>query len=218
MKKLFFMAAAALAVTLSSCGGSKQVANNGGGYYPNQYPVQPVQQPAQPNGGNPFVGGAYEAPCQVLDTKDHFAATGIYRGSSMQMGELQKYAQRNAISIIREKFHHSYKGMVSEYSSSIGNNRGNDIANKIESAGDQIIDIMLNDAYASCVKYSSVFDDGTVQCYVAIEIPKGEIAEKVSKKVADVLTEDEKEKINFNEYNYRKQMEERMKNYKEEKQ
>ena len=54
-----------------------------------------------------------------------------------------------------------------------------------------------------------------IECYVAIEISKEELAEKVSKKVSDVLTDEEKEKINFNEYNYRKQMEERMQNYKE---
>ncbi len=201
MKKLFFMAATALAVTLSSCGGAKQMTYSGG----------PTKSK------NPF-GETFEAPCQVYDTKNDFAATGIYRGSSMQMGELQRYAQNNAKQLVREKFRHSYKGMISEYSSSFGNNRGNDIANKIESAGDQILDIIMNDIAATCVKYSEVFDDGTCQCYVAIQVPKEVIAEKVAQKVADVLTEDEKEKINFNEYNYRKQMEERMKNYKEEKQ
>ena len=55
-----------------------------------------------------------------------------------------------------------------------------------------------------------------VECYVAIEIYKEELAEKVSKKVADILTDEEKERINFNEYNYRKEMEERMNKYKEE--
>lgn len=200
MKKLFFMAATALVVTLSSCGGAKQV-------------VGGQAQKSQ----NPF-GETFSVPCEVYDTKSDFAATGIYRGSSYQKGECQLNALENAKQMVYAKYHHVYNGMISNYSSSIGNNRGNDISTKLERAGDQVVKAILNDIYAECVKFSAVADDGMIECYVAIKVPKGEIAEKVSKKVADVLTEDEKEKINFNEYNYRKQMEERMKNYKEEKQ
>lgn len=200
MKKLFIFASMIGAMLLASCGGSKQVASGN-----------------TTKSENPF-GETYEAPCQVYDTKDNFAATGIYRGSSMQPGELQDNAQELAKRLIRGKFSHSYKGMISDYSSTTGNNRGNDIATKLERAGDQILDIVMNDIAAKCIRYSKVFDDGTQICYVAIEVPKEVLAEKVTKQVADVLTEDEKEKINFNEYNYRKQMEERMKNYKEEQQ
>ena len=80
------------------------------------------------------------------------------------------------------------------------------------------MDVILNDAMAVCQKFSAVQADGMIECYVAIKIPKGEIAEKVARKVADVLTDEEKEEIGFQEYNYRKQMEERMKNYKAENQ
>ncbi len=157
-------------------------------------------------------------PCgEFHDTKEKFAATGIYRGSSYQKGQCHLNAIANAKAVIREKYHHSYQGMISDYSSTIGNNRGNDIATKLERAGDVVINAILNDAFEVCTKFSAVQDDGMIECYVAIEIYKEEIAEKVSKQVADVLTKEEKEQINFNEYNYRKQMEERMKNYKEEK-
>lgn len=164
---------------------------------------------------SPF-GEVYSMPCgEFRDTPEKFAAVGIYRGSSYQKGECHLNAIANAQAVIREKYHHSYKGMISNYNSTIGNNRGNDIATKLERAGDVVLDAVLNDAYEVCLKFSKVFDDGMIECYVAIEIQKGELAEKVAKKVSDVLTEEEKEKINFNEYNYRKQMEERMKNYKE---
>ena len=155
-------------------------------------------------------------PCgNVKDTPEKFAAVGIYRGSSYQKGDCHLNAISNAQGIIREKYHHVYKGMISNYSSTVGNNRGNDIATKLERAGDVVLDAMLNDAYEVCTKFSNVFDDGMIECYVGLEIPKGELAEKVSQKVADVLTDEEKEKINFNQYNYRKQMEDRMKNYKD---
>lgn len=168
-----------------------------------------------PTSATPF-GEVYSMPCgTVKDTPEKFAAVGIYRGSSYQKGECHLNAIANAQAIIREKYHHAYKGMISNYNATIGNNHGNDISAKLERAGDAILDIMLNDAYEVCTKYSGVFDDGMIEYYVGLEILKGELAERVSKKVAEVLTDEEKEQIKFNEYNYRKQMEERMRNYKE---
>lgn len=198
-KKIFISALCLMALMLGSCGSKKQV----------------VAQ--EPKSGNPF-GETYSMPCgEFHDTPEKFAGVGIYRGSSYQKGEVHKNAIANAQGIIREKYHYAYKGMISDYSSTIGNNRGNDIATKLERAGDVILDIMLNDAYEVCSKFSSVQNDGMIECYVALEIPKGELAEKVAKKVADVLSQEEKERIRFDEYNYRKQMEERMKGYKESK-
>ena len=196
-KKIYASALCLMALVFASCGSQKQV----------------VAQ--SPTSNAPF-GEVFSMPCgEFRDTPEKFAAVGIYRGSSYQKGECPLNAIANAQAIIREKYHHSYKGMISNYSSTIGNNRGNDIETKLERAGDVVLDAVLNDAYEVCSKYSKVFDDGMIECYVAIEIQKGELAEKVAKKVADVLTDEEKEKIKFNEYNYRKQMEERMKNYKE---
>ncbi len=198
MKKLFCIISVFVTILFSSSCGSKQsVVNN------TQKNVAPF-------------GEMYDLPCSnVRDTPEKFAGIGIFRASYLQKGECHLNAIANAKAIIREKYHHVYKGMISNYSSTIGNNRGNDIATKLERAGDVVLNAMLDDAYEVCSKFSSVFDDGMVECYVGIEIYKGELAEKVSKKVADVLTDEEKERINFNEYNYRKQMEERMKNYKE---
>lgn len=199
MNKVLFILTSAILVIGSSFGSQKQVAAT-----------------QSSTGGSPF-GKTYSMPCEIKDSRDKFAATGIYRGSSYQKGECHLNAIANAQAIIREKYHHSYYGMISDYSSTIGNNRGNDIATKLERAGDAVIDIMLNDAFEVCSRFSDVFDDGMIECYVAIEIDKGEIATNVSKTVADVLTQDEKDRIKFDEYNFRKEMEERMKNYKEEK-
>lgn len=203
MKKMnFLVAIAAVCVCfLSACNASR----------PMSVPV------ASAGGGNPF-GETFTLPCEIYDTPTEFAATGVYRGSSYQKGECILNALENAKQQVYAKYHHSYKGMISNYSSTIGNNRGNDIATKLERAGDQVMDVILNDAMAVCQKFSAVQADGMIECYVAIKIPKGEIAEKVARKVADVLTDEEKEEIGFQEYNYRKQMEERMKNYKAENQ
>lgn len=194
--KSLILSAGIFALVLTSCGSKQQVASAGAS-----------SQAA------PF-GEVYSLPCgNYKDTKEKFAAVGIYRGSSYQKGECHLNAIANAKAIIREKFHHAYKGMISDYSQTIGNNRGNDIEAKLQRAGDAVLDMTLNDAFEVCSKFSNVFDDGMVECYVAIEIYKSDLTENVSKKVASVLTDEEKMRINFNEDSYRKQMEERLQNY-----
>lgn len=198
MKKTFFSIAAVVIVAVLniSCGTQNQLAK-------------------QNKAGSPF-GDVYEAPCTVYDTNEEFAATGIYRGSMNQKGEVHKYALQNAQSIIRMKIKHAYKGMVSDYSSSIGNNAGNDIEAKVTMAGDQIIDAVVNNTAECCVKYGSVADDGHIECYVAIKIAKNDLSEKIAKEVSNKLSDEEKMRINFNEALYREQMNKRFEQYKEE--
>ena len=52
---------------------------------------------------------------------------------------------------------------------------------------------------------------------MAIKVPKQALAAEVAKTVSDVLSPEEKEEINFEEYQYRKLMEQRFNEYKEEK-
>ena len=203
MKKMNFLVAIATVCVcfLSGCNASR----------PMSVPV------ASSGGGNPF-GKTFTLPCEILDTPTEFAATGIYRGSSYQKGECLKNALENAKQQVYAKYHHSYEGMISDYSSTVGNNRGNDIATKIERAGDQVVKAILNDIMTVCQEFGEVQADGMIECYVGIKVPKAEIAKKVAERVNDVLTDEEKEEIGFQEYNYRKQMEDRMKNYKAENQ
>lgn len=183
------------ALVLSSCGAKQAVAQS-----------QKTQ--------NPF-GETFEAPCQVYDTKQDFAASTSFRGSSMQRNEVQKNALLAAQDLIRLKMQHAYKGMVSEYSASVGNNRGNDVERKMNSAGDRIIDAIINETMQSCVRWSSIYDDGDIECYIAIEISKEETARRISQEVKDHLTQDEKDRIGFNEQVYREQMQKRFEEYKE---
>ncbi len=196
MKKIFYLAAIVIAV--ASCGATKKA----------------QMQTQQPAGTSPF-GPVSAMPCEVYDTPEEFAATGIYRGSSYQKGECQFYALENAKQLVYAKYHHTYEGLMSNYGSSYGTNNGNDIKAKMQRAGDAVVHAALNDITASCIRWSNVFDDGMVECYVAIKVSKEDLAGKVSKAIDDVLTPEEKEEIDFEEYQYRKQMQERMKEYKE---
>ncbi len=163
---------------------------------------------------NPF-GETFEAPCQVYDTKQDFAASTSFRGSSMQRNEVQKGALLAAQELIRLKMQHAYKGMVSEYSASVGNNRGNDVERKMTSAGDRIIDAIINETMQSCTRWSEIYDDGDIECYIAIEISKEETARRISQEVKDHLTQDEKDRIGFNEEVYREKMQKRFEEYQE---
>ena len=67
------------------------------------------------------------------------------------------------------------------------------------------------------MKFFAAGADGMVECYVGITVPKAMIAEQVTNAVSDVLTPEEKEAIGFDEFVYRKQMQERMAEYKDRK-
>ncbi len=193
MKKIMFTMAI-VAFALVSCGSSKSTASN--------------NPPAQ----SPF-GEVFEAPCTVYDTPEEFAATGIYRGSMNQKGEVHKYALQNAQAIVRQKIQHAYKGMLSDFSQSVGNNQGNDIITKVTQAGDQIIDAVVNNTSECCLRWGSVGADGHVECYVAIRISKADLSQKVAKEVENKLSDEEKMRIGFEESQYRQRMNEAFKEY-----
>lgn len=193
-KYLTLIVAGISAMTVLSCGGPK---------------IAVQEKPA-----NPF-GDVYEAPCTVYDTPEEFAATGIYRGSMNQKGEVHKHALHNAQNIIRMKARHVYKGMISDFEETLGNNGGNDIQTKVSMAGDQIIDAVIDNTSEFCTKFGTVADDGHIECYVAIKIPKSDLSEKIAEGISTILTDEEKMDIRFNEYLYRKELEKRFQNYKE---
>ena len=112
------------------------------------------------------------------------------------------------------KIKHAYKGMVSDFSQSIGNNQGNDIEAKVAMAGDQIIDAVVNNTSESCLRWGGVGDDGHIECYVAIKISKVDLAQKIATAVDNKLSQEDKLRIGFDEKVYRDNMEKRFENYK----
>jgi hypothetical protein len=199
MKK-FYVSIAVMAimagVMFMSCGGTKKVASAGA-----------------KSSGSPF-GDVYETPCTEHDDDDSFAATGISSGSKNRMDVLQTSALTNAQNIVRQKMKHAYKGAIDDYSNYIGNNSGSDAEAKVERAGTQIIDAVINNTKATCgPKFSSVDERGDVTCFVGIRVSNKAIADKI----VDHLSNDEELKIRFNEKNFREKMEENFKKFKEDK-
>jgi hypothetical protein len=165
----------------------------------------------KPTAGSPF-GEVYEAPCAEQDTDEYFVGLGIANGSKMRMDVLQTSALTNAQNVVRQKMQHAYKGAIDDYSNYMGNNMGSDAEVKVERAGTQIIDRMINDTRAWCgPKFSGVDDKGDVTCYIGIRINKGEVAQAIAKH----LSNDEELKIRFNEQEFRKRMDESFQKFKE---
>lgn len=198
MKKEMFISSMLLAGMLmfTACGASKSNAQN------------------NPTSNNPF-GETYSMPCEEYDSQTEFAATGIYKCSANQKGSAQMYALQNAQQLVRMKVKHSYKGMVSNFSETHGGNAGNDVQNKVVMAGDQAIDAVLNDTRATCVRYSGVDSRGDIECYVGIRVNKEQLAKEIAGRVNNVLSPEEKARIDFDEKNYREEMEKRFQDYKE---
>ncbi|MCQ2215399.1 MAG: hypothetical protein MJZ31_05715 [Bacteroidales bacterium] len=184
-KSIVYATICAVALMVSSCGGAKQV----------------VQQSKQ------AFGRTQTVPCFAPDTKDEFAATGIYMGSSRQKGECIKNALENAKQQVYAKFHHKYKGVIKDYSNTYGNNKGNDIESKLERGGKQALDVVLNDVQAWCTEFGDIQDDGMVECYVAIKVPKKQVAQETAKTIENLLTNDEKKMIDFHEDRFFKELE-----------
>ena len=166
---------------------------------------------------------SWELPCQMYDDDDYFAAVGMAAGSIDQKVELQKTALGNAQDICRQKVKQEYWDI---------------------DEGGRIVDTFINNAQAKCVKYSNITEDGKIEVYVGIRISKRELAEKIVNEVlieieenkinleefkyrqeekvekesgdeAVKLTEEEKAQLNFNEAEFRKEMEKSLKEYKE---
>jgi major membrane immunogen (membrane-anchored lipoprotein) len=190
------LAAMCAAVILTSCGGSKKVAATNKG------------------GESPF-GKVSEAPCTEHDTDEEFAATGIASGSKNRMDVLQTTALTNAQSIVRQKMQHAYKGVIDDYSSYMGNNSGSDAKAKVERAGTQLMEMILNDTKATCgPKFSNIDDKGDVTCFIGIRVNKKKIVEAVT----NHLSKDDDLQIRFEEQEFRKRMEESFKKFKEDQQ
>ncbi len=193
---LAFIAVAMMftSVVITSCGGSKQTTAD-----------------YKPVAGSPF-GEVYEAPCADKDTPEYFVGLGISNGSRNRMDVLQTAALTNAQNIARQKMQHAYKGMISDYSNYIGNNAGSDAEAKVERAGNQIIDRIINDTEAWCgPKFSGVDEKGSISCYIGIRISKKQVADAI----ANYVSNDEELKIRFNEQEFRKRMDEEFKKFKE---
>lgn len=153
-----------------------------------------------------------EPPCTLYDDDMVFTGTSTAYGSLAQEAVVRRAALTNAQNIARQKVKHAYQGMVSDYFNLVGNNNGNTARSNIEGAGDQIIDIIVNDTQEKCIRRSEEPDEkGNITYYIGIVINKKEAVDKI----ANALSKNDELDVRFKESNFRERMDEKFKNYKE---
>lgn len=163
---------------------------------------------------NPFEPGAYDVPCTVFDTPENFAATGIAAGPSTQKGAIQLVALKNAQDMVAMKIMHAVEGEVKSFFESVGNNAGNDFQQQTIGGMNTIITSIVNNTSASCgPRFSGVDARGNVECYIGILISK----ERVTNAVIDALSRSERQEIREAAEAFRRQMEEDLRRYRDEK-
>ena len=198
MKRIFFIMSVCVALLLVSCGGVKQMMTTN-----------------SQGGGSPF-GDTFEMPNAEIDTDDWFGASGVASGPKARIAEIYRTALTNGQNIIRQKMKHAYKGAVDDYMNAFGNNAGTDYQSKVETAGTQIIDVIVGETReVQKPKYSAVDDKGTITCFLGLRVYKKDLADKVADAVASVVSEDEKLSIRFQESQFREKMKQSFKDFKE---
>ena len=205
MNKIKFIALTAtlgLAITFTSCAGSKPAQNPAG----TESSAQQYSKPKQ-----------VSIPCFEFDTDEYITGWGEYKGSSAQLGKLVFEATERAKDNARQKLSGRFQGITKKYGGSWGNNQGNDLKDKVESGGKEIIDVVLNDARAACSSQDEVpGPDGHQSVYIGLRIYHKELASQLAAKIDDKLTQEEKMRIDFNAKKFADEVEAEFGKFKEE--
>jgi hypothetical protein len=210
MKKVYvkvaLVGAMMASVMVTSCGSSKQVA---------QTPQTAYQTPQPTSLPQPKADEVMDVPCWLADDDVVFAGTGQASGPKLQFATVQRSALTNAQNIVRQKVKNAYQGMASDYQNLIGDGNAVNAVSNFEAAGDQIIDVTINNTREKCLKQSGVDAKGYITVYVGIVVNKKETADKIADQTVKELSDDKELAIRFKESNYREKMEQKFKEYKD---
>lgn len=167
------------------------------------------------------LGESWELPCQMYDDDDYFTAIGIAKGDIDEKGRLQELALYDARRIVEWKVRPVYYSMGVMIAMKVNElltdkKKEDNITDKIRKAGDSVIKTTIKNAQAECVKYSGITEDGMIEAYVGIKISRRKLAEEMLREIRKVLSEEEKNRISFDEEIFRERMIEKLRQYNKE--
>ena len=151
-------------------------------------------------------------PCvdASMDDDEYFRDLGI--GTSINKQSARKAAVEASKSMIKSRVGGMIKGVSTDYSRTVaGQAPADKVQRIIEEEFTQVVEKMLNDADKTCEDMYQVAS-GEFESYYAIQISKKEIINKVS----NVLSSNEELEIEFNREQFRKFVEKRMAEVKQE--
>ncbi len=169
--KTIGFASIALALTLSSCGGKKGTTSPDGGKR-----IKLETQPCSQEGQN---------------TKEYFAASGIGESSDRQTA--QKKALSNARERLGTNLQVTVKAVTDNYVNSREYNNVEEIEERYESLGREVVDVELRGLNTVCLEEELDPNTNKYICYVAIRMD----GEKLLGKLNEGISNDERLKIDY---------------------
>lgn len=141
-----------------------------------------------------------EMPCQAYDDDEWFFMTGNRRFTAKTRNTAPRATLRSTQAAMREKLRSRYQGVLHDYFDQMDVEEGSYEREHLESAGNLVIDQLVNETYELCRKETFEPDEeGYYTMYMSIKVSKKAIVEEVVEKVSH-----EKEmQIRFNEKQFR---------------
>ena len=158
-------------------------------------------------------------PCFAADADTNFfSCTQIVSTTKARRGDAITFARQHAQDDCAQKAKHAVQGLMTSYRNKYGNNKGDDAASKMENGFNHIIDTMLGETKDACLQQSKKPDKyGRGSIYLQIKISRDKIADALADAAPDMVSEEEKEQLDFQHHNFKKEMKEALSNYKTEK-
>jgi hypothetical protein len=202
MKKFLFVSMMVLVAFIMACA-SQQMASSGSA------DGQPAKEKKRVRGAT--IGTVCFTP--DADT-DFFACNGIVQATESTEGQALRQALIQAQSKCAQKAQHAVQGLAREYENNYTSVRGTDIAAKLQDGYDHIIKKILDDTKENCQQTDEFEDDnGRYRVYVGIKISRQKIASELKKATPNMLTEEEKRKLDFQEDQFNKLIDKKLQDY-----
>ena len=172
--------------------------------------TETAQNPSESKSSDEFE----EGPCakEIANAGETFTAIGVASGARMRASSITTAAIAQARAQMAQNIKGAYKGMVSDYMKQLGLNNKTDTEDKLEKAGDQIIDTTIPTTQVICQKTRKI-DDENIETHVAIKAVTPELIKNITAAVSTNLTMEERSLVEFDEQKYRDQMQERFKQW-----
>lgn len=142
----------------------------------------------------------YKLPCWEPDTKEYFTAQ-VQRVMPLNQVTIQSTALlRLAKQQMQQKIAGAYKQVIRDYFDQMDLNDQFSATSHIESAGEMVINQMVNNTEESCREMTRPDTNGNVTLYLAIKVSKEDLVEQIMNNIP----EKEKKEVIKNEEDFRK--------------
>lgn len=144
----------------------------------------------------------YKLPCWEPDTKEYFTAQ-VQRVMPLNQVTMQATALlRLAKQQMQQKIAGAYKQVIRDYMDQMDLDDKFTAASHIESAGEMVINQIVNNTEESCREMTRPDASGQVTLYLAIKVSK----ENLVKEILNNIPEKEKKEVLTNEEEFRKEV------------